>query len=106
MDFHLGTALITSALLASVILVMRPPSGRLVPAIGFAAAAIAALIDFRIIQLSSTKLRVDVVLPALLALTGAISWSRSSTRSAVTAATVMTIGGLILLLSALRMLRG
>lgn len=105
MHVELVTALITSALLASVALALRPPSGRLVPALALVAAAVAALIDYRIIQLSSTKFRIDVILPAVLAVTGAISWSRSQARAAATAATVVTIVGLILLLTALRVLR-
>lgn len=105
MHLELGTALVTSALLAAAILTMRQAGGRLVPAIGLVAASIAALIDYRIIQLSSAKLRIDVILPAVLAVTGAICWSRSSTRSEVTAATALTAAGLILLLAALRVLR-
>jgi hypothetical protein len=105
MHVDFGTGLITSALIASVVLAMKPAGGRLVPAIGLVAASIAALIDYRIIQLSSTKFRIDVILPAVLAVTGGITWSRSSTKSTVTAATVLTIAGLILLLSALRVLR-
>ena len=105
MHVDLGTGLVASALIASVVLALRPGGGRLVPAIAFVAAAIAALIDYRVIQLSSTKFRIDVILPAVLAVTGAISWSRSSTRSSITSATVITVVGLILLLSALRVLR-
>ena len=102
-DFH--TALISSALLASIVLALRSEGRRIVPAIALVAAAIAALIDYRIIQLSSTKFRIDVILPAVLVLTGAISWSRTSNRAAVTAATVVTLVGAILLLSTLRVLR-
>ena len=69
------------------------------------AAAIAALIDFRVIQLSSAKIRIDVILPAILALTGAICWSRSGEKSTTTAATVVTVAALILLLQALHVLR-
>jgi hypothetical protein len=81
------------------------PGDRLVPGIALVAAAVAALIDFRVIQLSSTKFRIDVILPAILTLTGGISWSRSSTKSTITAGTIVTLVGLIMLLSALRVLR-
>jgi len=99
-----STALITSALVGSAVLAMKPPGGRLVPTVALVAAAIAALIDYRIIQLSTAKLRVDVVIPAVLVVAGAILWSRSSTRPTITAASVVAIVGLILLLSALRVL--
>lgn len=105
MHVNFGTALVTSALVGSIVLTMKPAGGRLVPAIALVAAAIAALIDYRIIQLSSAKFRIDVILPAALAVTGGICWSRSSEKAATTAATVVTIAGLILLLTALRVLR-
>jgi len=104
MHVNSSTALITSALVGSVVLAMRPPGGRLVPTIALVTAAVAALIDYRIIQISAAKLRIDVIIPAVLAVTGGILWSRSSTKPAITAASVVTIVGLILLLSALRVL--
>ena len=103
---HIGfqTGLIVAAAIGAAILVAAP-GNRLVPAIALALAAIAVLIDFRIIQLSSTKFRIDVILPAGLAITGAICWPKTGTKMAVTAATVVTMVGLILALTALRVLR-
>lgn len=102
LDFH--TALVVSALVAAIVLAMNP-GARLVPAIALVTAAIAAAIDFKLIQLSSTKFRIDVILPAILVVTGGISWSRSSSKSAITCATIVTIAGAILLSSSLRLLR-
>jgi len=104
MHIDFGTGLVVSALIGAIVLAMKP-GDRLVPGIALVAAAIAALIDFRVIQLSSAKFRIDVILPAILTLTGGISWSRSSTKSTITAGTVVTLVGLIMLLSALRILR-
>jgi hypothetical protein len=105
MHIDFGTGLVVSALIGAIILVMTP-GDRLIPVIALVTAAIAALIDFRIIQLSSAKIRIDVILPAILTVTGAICWHRSGTKSNATAATVVTLAALILLLSALHVLRG
>jgi len=101
-DFH--TALVVCALIASVTLVL-PGGGRLVPSIALVACAIEALIVFRVIQLSSPKLRIDVILPAVLVLTGTVCWSRASAKSAITASTVIALVGLIQLLRAIQVLR-
>lgn len=106
MHFSLSTALITSALIGAIVLTMRPPAGRLFPVLGLIAAAVAALIAYRVIQLSVAKFRIDVVIPAVLAVSGGVCWSRASTKPAITAATVVAIAGLILLLSALRVFSG
>jgi hypothetical protein len=104
MHVNLTTVLITSALVGSIVLAVRPPGGRIVPAIALVASAIAALIAYKIIQLSAPKLRLDVVIPGLLVISGGVLWSRSSTKVAITAATVVAVAGAILLLGALRTL--
>jgi hypothetical protein len=104
MNINLTTALITSALVGSILLALKPPGGRLVPAIALVASAIAALMAYKIIQLSAPKLRLDVVIPGVLVVAGGLLWSRSATKPAITAATVVTIAGAILLLGALRAL--
>jgi hypothetical protein len=104
MTIDFGTALVVCALIASVMLALH--SGpRLVPLIALVACALEALIAFRVIQLSSPKLRIDVVLPAVLAVTGVICWSRSASKSAITASTVIAIIGLVQLLLAIRVFR-
>jgi pantothenate kinase type III len=104
MTIDFGTALVVCALIASVMLVLHG-GNRLVPGLAFVACAIEALIEFRVIQLSSPKLRIDVILPAVLVVTGGICWSRSTTKSAITASTVIALVGLIQLLQALHVLR-
>jgi hypothetical protein len=105
MTIDFGTALVVCALIASVILVLAGGE-RLVPLIALVACAIEALIVFHLIQLSSPKLRIDVILPAVLVVTGGIAWSRAATKSAISAATVITLVGLIRLLHALHVFRG
>jgi hypothetical protein len=105
MHVSFATGLIVSALVGALVLAMRS-GDRLVPGIALVAAAIAALIDFRVIQISVARLRLDVVLPAVLTLAGAICWSRASAKSTTTAATVVTLAGLIMLLSATHVFRG
>jgi hypothetical protein len=104
MTIDLSTALIVCALIASIVLTLDG-GGRVIPAIAFVACVIEALIAFRVIQLSSAKFRIDVILPAVLAVTGGICWSRSSSKSAVTASTVIALVGLIQLLLAIRVFR-
>lgn len=104
MTVHFGTALAVCALLASLTLAFGG-GGRLLPAIALVACAIEVLIAFRIIQLSSSKVRVDVILPAILVLTGGICWSRSATKSTITGATVVTMVGLIQLFRAIHVLQ-
>jgi hypothetical protein len=105
MTIDFNTALVVCALLASIALVLGD-GHRLVPMIALVACALEALIAFRVLQLSSAKLRIDVILPAVLAVTGGICWSRSSIKTAITASTVITIVGLIQLLHALHVFRG
>ena len=102
-DFH--TALVVCALAAAVVLVMGGGS-RLVPMIALVACALEALIAFHVIQLGMAKLRIEVILPAVLAATGGIAWSRSSSKSAITASSVIAIAGLIQLLHAIHVFRG
>ncbi len=107
MTINFDTALVTSALVGSILLAMKPPGNRLVPAIGLVAAAVLALMKYDVIQISAGKFRVkEVILPAILVVSGGLCWSRSSTKPAITAATVVAITGLILLLSGLKVLAG
>jgi hypothetical protein len=94
-DFH--TALVVCALIASVILVLNG-GARLVPLLALVACAIETLIVFHLVQLSSPRIRIDIILAAMLLVTGSIAWARSSGKSAVTAATVIALVGLIQLL--------
>ena len=104
MTIDFGTALVVCALIASVVLALQG-GARLVPLIALVACAIEALMVFHVIQLSSPRLRIDVILPAVLAVTGVICWSRSASKSAITSSTVIAIVGLIQVLLAIRVFR-
>jgi hypothetical protein len=101
MHFNLDTALVVTALVGSIVLIMHRDD-RLFPVIAAVAVGLEALMVFHIIALSSAKFRIDVILPAVLVLAGGMSWSRSSTKPTITAATAVTLVGLIELLAALR----
>jgi hypothetical protein len=101
MHFNLDTALVVTALVGAIVLILHRDD-RLFPVIAGVAAGLEALMVFHIISLSSGKFRIDVILPALLVLAGGLSWSRSTTKPTVTAATAVTLAGLIQLLAALR----
>jgi len=95
LDFH--TVLAVCALIAAVILVLQGGE-RLIPLIALVACALEALIAFGALRLSSPKVRIDMILPAVLVITGAIAWARSAGKPAITAATVIALVGVIQLL--------
>jgi hypothetical protein len=103
LDFH--TALAVCALIAAVILVLQGGE-RLIPLIALVACALEALAAFHVLQLSSPRVRIDMILPAVLAITGAIAWARSPGKPAITASTVIALVGVVQLLHALRVLNG
>ncbi|HVK75130.1 MAG TPA: hypothetical protein VM734_17495 [Kofleriaceae bacterium] len=104
MHISYSTALVAAALAGSILLVLQR-GDRVFPIVAVVAAGVEALIVWRIIQLSSSTVRIDVILPALLAVAGAICWARSTDKPAVTAATVVTIVGLLQLLTALQLFK-
>jgi hypothetical protein len=99
MHFSFAHVLVVAALASSILLVMREE--RLFPLIALAASAIEALIVFNLISLSSSKIRVDVILPAALLVAGGIAWARTSAKASVTAATIVTLVGATQLLRVL-----
>lgn len=104
MTIDFGTALVVCALIASIVLALNG-GARLFPAIALVACALEAAMAFHVLQLSSPKLRIDVILPAVLAVTGVICWSRSASKSAITASTVIAIIGLVQLVLAIHVFR-
>lgn len=101
MHIQSGTALVIIALVSSLLLLARS-SDRVVPTIAVIVAGIEALLVFGIMSLALAKFRIDVILPALLAVSGGICWSKVSTKSTTTAATLVTCVGAVQLLQALR----
>jgi hypothetical protein len=104
MTIDFGTALVFCALIAALMLALHS-GARIVAVIALVVCAIEALMVFRVIQVSSARFRIDLVLAAVLAVSGGICWSRSTTKSAITASTVIALVGLIQLLLALHVFR-
>ena len=105
MTIDFSTALVICALIAAVLLVLSG-GDRLIPVIALVAAGLEALGVFHVLHMSSEKVRIDVVLAAVLLVTGAIAWARSASKSAITASTVIAIVGLIQLLRGLHVFHG
>ena len=100
---HAQTALVIVALVSSIVLMLET-SSRTVALVAVIASGIEALLVFGLMSLSVAKFRIDVVLPALLAISGAIAWARTSSKHAVTAGTLVTAVGALQLLGALHIL--
>ena len=103
MHFSFEHVLVLTALVASGVLVLARED-KIAPMIALVATALQALIAFKIISLSSSKFRIDVILPALLAVSAGVAWGRVKGRPATTAATVAALIGILQLLLALKIL--
>jgi len=100
MHFNLPTIL-TGAALAAAIYLLLNKSDRMFPTIAVIASGIEVLLVMGLMSLSLAKFRIDVILPVLLVISGAVCWLRSSEKSSTTAATGLTLIGAIQLLLAL-----
>ena len=103
MHIHTGNALIVVALVSSIVLLLEK-SERTISLIAVIAAGVEALLAFGLMSLSLAKFRIDVILPALLVVAGAIAWARSSGKTAITAATLVSIVGALQLAGALHLI--
>ena len=90
--------------LASSALLLAQSTERLFAGIAFIAAAIWALLTFKLMTLSLSSIRIDVILPAALVVGGGMAWYRTTGKSHVTASTIITLVGVLNLLVALRVL--
>jgi hypothetical protein len=104
MHISFPTAMVVTALIAAIVLVLNR-GDRLFPVIALVAAGVEALIAFKLIQLSSGKLRIDILMSAALLLAGCLCWGKSSTKSTITAATIVALVGAIQLLGAIDLFR-
>jgi hypothetical protein len=103
MHIQTSTALIVVALVSSVVLLLEK-SERTISLVALIAAGIDALLAFGLMSLSLARFRIDVMLPGLLVVCGVIAWARSSSKSAITAATLLTVVGGLQLGGVLHML--
>lgn len=104
MTIGFGTALVVGALAASIVLVLRG-GARTVSLVALVACALEALITLHVIQLSLARFSIAAILPAVIAVAGAIAWTRASAKTAITAATIIALVGAIRMLHALHVLR-
>jgi hypothetical protein len=104
MHIEFATALVVVAFISAIVLVMER-GDKIFPIIAAVACGIEALMLFKVLELSSGKFRIDVILPALIAIAGGVSWARASAKSTATAATLVTTVGAIQLLSAIHILQ-
>lgn len=98
-----GHALVVAALVASIVLLFHRDD-RLFPVLALVASGLEALLVFHIVSLSSGKVPINTVLPALLAFSGAVCWTKEDGKTCVTASTVATFVGALQLLWALKIL--
>jgi hypothetical protein len=103
MHIHTDTLLVVVALASSVVLLLEK-SERTISLVAVIAAGVEALLAFGLMSLSLSKFRIDVILPGVLVVTGVILWMRSSPKTAVTAATLVTVVGGLQLAGALHLL--
>jgi hypothetical protein len=101
---HMSTTTITIvAAFASSLFVLFQTPNKLFPGMAAIASGVELLLVMGIMSLSLTKFRVDVILPALLVVSGIACWGKSSTKGVITAATVIGVIGAMQLLLALRL---
>jgi hypothetical protein len=104
MHVSFPTALVVSALIGSIVLVLNR-GDRLWPVIAVVAAGIEALMAFNLLQMSLSKFRIDVILPGVLLVAGALCWSKAAGKSTITAATVVSLVAIIQLAGAIHLFR-
>ena len=102
MHFDFATVLIAMLVISSVVLVLQP-GDRVFAIAALVTSGVEALIAFRIISLSSGKVRIDLILPVVLVVAGGVCWARAGTKATITAATVVSLLGALQLVRALHL---
>src|SRR5688572_30800562 len=103
MHIEFGTALVITTLVASLVLLIQK-TDRMFPMLAVIAAGVQTLMVFGIMSLTLAKFRIDVILPALLLVAGAVCWGKTSTKGGITSATIVALSGAMQLFLALRLL--
>jgi hypothetical protein len=103
MHTSLSTVLIVVAVIAALGLVLEHRD-RMIAAVALVAAGLEALIAFDVVQVSVRGLSLGLVLAAILTVCGGLGWARSSGKSAITAATLLTTVGALQVLFSLRVI--
>jgi len=102
MHFNFATVLIAVAFAVSIYLLLNK-SDRMFPTIATIASGLELLLAMHLMSLSLAKFRIDVILPGLLVVCGAICWGRSSEKGNITSSTALLLIGAIQLLFALHL---
>ena len=103
MHFNITTVLIITTF-ASAVYLMLNKSDRMWPTLAVIASGVELLLAMGLMSLSLAKFRIDVILPAILVVSGVICWGKESTKGTITASTIITLVAAIQLLGALRIL--
>ena len=103
---HLTNSTLTIAVaLVSALYLFTQTTDRMFPLIASVVAGVELLLTLGIMSLSLNKFRIDVILPALLAISGFICWGKSTSKGAVTAASAIGLIGTMQLLLALHLFK-
>ncbi|HUS31195.1 MAG TPA: hypothetical protein VMZ53_21945 [Kofleriaceae bacterium] len=101
---HLTNSTLTIAVaLVSSLYLFTQSTNRTFPLIATIVAGVELLLTLGIMSLSLAKYRVDVILPALLAISGFVCWTKTTSKGGVTAASAVALIGAMQLLLALRL---
>jgi len=103
MHFNVDTVMLGLVFASSIYLLLQL-SDRLWPILAVIASGVLFLLAMDLMSLSLAKFRIDVILPALLVLSGGMCWMNVSSKGTITAATIVTLIGLFMLLAALHIL--
>jgi hypothetical protein len=99
MSLHL--ALAVSALAASAALFLSRQSRGGLAAIALVASALEVAMSFGVLRLSLAGLPLGLILGLALAIPGALAWLRASAKTAVSAAAIVALAGVLQVFSAL-----
>jgi hypothetical protein len=105
MHFSFPHLLVMSAVVGSVILVLHR-GDRLLPVVAVVSSGLMALIQFGVVSFSVARYRIDVILPAIFGVAGAICWARSETKPTITASVVVLFAAAIQVLGGLGIIGG
>jgi hypothetical protein len=101
MHFNFGTVLAITTLVAALALMK---TDRIWALVSLVVAGLQVSMALGVLTIGIAKFRIDVVLPAVLTLSGVICWTKVAGKAAITAATTVALVGAFELLLALRVL--
>jgi hypothetical protein len=104
MHLNMSTITIGLAFAASLFLFFKE-TNRLFPTLAALASGVELLLALGVMSLTLSKYKIDVILPALLAVAGVACWTKVSSKGGVTAATIAALIGTMQLLLALHLFK-